>query len=65
MDYQENILCNSQVNLNKVGASSIEQKCHRQILHKYSGIRIFIVDWQEQIAINEAGLQYMELKRYQ
>ena len=28
MEYQENILHNSHINLNKVGASSMEQKCH-------------------------------------
>ena len=64
MDYQENILRNSHVNLNNVGTSSMERNFHQRyhitiILSEYVSF-----NWQERLAIDEAGSRSMERKRY-
>ena len=61
---RENILRNSHVNLNKVGASPIEQKCHQRY-YIYILVSIYLsCNWQEWLTIDEAGLRSMERKCY-
>ena len=64
MDYQENILRNLRVNLNKVGASLVEQKCHQRYYINVPISAYLSFNLQEQLAIDEAGSQSMEPKRY-
>ena len=64
MDDQDNILRNSHVNLNKVGASLMEQECHQRY-----DINILISaylsrNWQERLVIDESRLRLMEQKHY-
>ena len=62
MDYQDNILGNSHVNLNKVGASSMERKCHRRYYINISISEYLSWNWQERLAINEARSRPMKKK---
>ena len=64
MDYQNNILRNSHVNLNKVGASSMERKFHRRYYINILLSAYLSFNWQERLAIDEDGLRLMERKRY-
>ena len=64
MDYQDNILRNSHVNLNKVGASSMEQKCHQRYYINIIVSEYLSFNLQEWLAIYGAGLRSMEQKRY-
>ena len=54
----------SSVNLNKAGASSMEQKCHwwYYINIPVSGFLSF--NWKKRLAINKAGSRSMKRKRY-
>ena len=64
MDYQENILCNSHVNLDKVGASSMERKFHWQYYINILVSGYLLFNWQERLVIDEAESRSMEQKRY-
>ena len=55
---------NSRVNLNKAGASSMEQKCHRRYYINIPVSWYLSLNWKERLAIDKAGSQPMEQKRY-
>ena len=61
----DRIYCaNSRINLNKAGASSMEQKCHRQYCMNILVSVYLSSNWQERLAIDKAGSWSMEQKRY-
>ena len=58
------ILHNSHINLNKVGTSSMERKCHRRYYIKILLSAYLSFNWQERLAINKRGSRLMGRKRY-
>ena len=64
MDYLDNILWNSYVNLNKVIASSMEWKFHQRYYINMILSEYVLFNLKERLAIDEAGSQSMEQKRY-
>ena len=64
MNYQDNILRNSHVNLNGVSASSMERKFHRRYYINILVSAYLSCNWQERLAIDEAFSRSMELKHY-
>ena len=60
MDYRENTLRSSRVNLNKVGASWMEQKCNRQYYVNIIISAYLSCNQQDRLDIDEAGLRLME-----
>ena len=62
--HQENIFRTSHFNLNKVGASLMERKCHWRYYINILISAYLLCNWQERLVINEARSLSMEQKRY-
>ena len=64
MDDWDNILRNSHVNLNEVGASSMERKRHQRYYINILISAYLSCNWQERLVIDESRLRSMERKHY-